>query len=302
MLNMDVPNTSVIFCQSAICVGATLVCYEIEKQKKNDVIIVVRNVETIFRFLKTLKLEAEVFWLDKYSIKKSYIFNQSDIIRHIQEDFNRLNITRQKISHVYFTSVCNDLLMGCYLNHFDRDIIVKLQTDVDIKNHLDDYIIPQVKVSFRMKLLKLFYSLVLRYKIRIQYVGTPVFAIDIGYYRYPLLDGSSQEIFKKYLYKPSLSDEKNALVFASECAQEVFGDREKYVAVFVECVKSLQEKGYHVYVKGHPRLGVLKEALCLSSEEIPSFIPSEFIDYKSFSCAYGLIRIVYFHYRDCQMM
>ena len=289
MLNMDVPNTSVIFCQSAICVGATLVCYENEKRAGNNVIIIVRNAEAIYKFLIYLHLDANIYWFDNFVIKKSSIFNKKEIYNKITRDINSLGLSKMSISRVFFTSVCNDLLMGCYLTQFDREKIFKLQTDVYIKNNLDDYNITIIKAPLKTYLLKIFYSFVLQYKIRIQEVGSPVFAIDIGFYRYPLINGSSRQIYNNYLYIPKTKDSKNALVYASDYTPSTFPNRDNYVSVFVRCIQALQQKGYDVYVKGHPRLGVLKESLIGKVTEIPAYIPSEFIDHKSFSCAIGLM-------------
>ena len=282
-------KTSLIFCQSAICVGATLVCYECEKRAGNDVIIIVRNAEAIYKFLNSLNLHASIFWFENYCITKNTIFKKKELFNKIKNDIDSLKISKELISRVFFTSICNDLLMGCYLTQFEREIIVKVQTDVDIKNNIDDYNIPSIRVSLKTYLLKLFYTYVLQYKIRIQLVGSPVFAIDIGFYRYPLVDGSSHYIYNNYLYTPKTRDGKNALVFASDFSPSIFPSRDNYVSVFVRCIHELQHKGYNVYVKGHPRLGVLKESLNDKVTEVPSFIPSEFLDYKSFTCAFGLM-------------
>lgn len=57
----------------------------------------------------------------------------------------------------------------------------------------------------------------------------------------------------------------------------------------------IKERGYNIYIKGHPRLGVLKEFKDLFDIEIPMFVPSEFILYDNIEFALRIIssRLVY---------
>lgn len=281
-------RVSLIFCQSPIKIGAVLVCYEKEKADGNDVMIIARNTKSIYEFINSLHLDAQVYWFDNHLSITRNLWKKNRIINIIKKDIKSLNVSENEIVHIYFSSICNDLLMGCYLAQFDKNKIIKLQGAIDIQNKIDNYTLDKEKEPIRLKIKKHLFSYLLGYKIRIQTVGIPVLAIDMGYYRYPMFDGSDQAIYEKYLYQLETSNKKAALVFASGFP-ESFRNRDDYVSVFVRCIKELQNKGYSVFIKGHPRLGTLREALDCSITEIPAYIPAEFIDYKSFSCAFGLM-------------
>ena len=201
---------------------------------------------------------------------------------------SKLMVNETEIAHVYFTSICNDLLMGCYLKRFPAEKVVKIQGAPDINGHIDDYSIPVEDYPLNIRVKKYVYSFLLGYKIRIQTVGCPVLALDIGHYKYPCINYSSLEVCRKYSFKPQRLTTKNAIVFASGY-QDIFGNREEYVRVFMKCVKELTKKKYTVYLKGHPRIGLVKEVQELTDYTIPEYIPAEFVDYTSFDCAFGLM-------------
>lgn len=284
---MESKGKSIIFCQSAIKVSAVLVCYEYERSKGHDVVIVVRNVKTIFEFIKSLHLEAEVKWFENYSCDICHVIRKNKMDEFIRCQLAELSITNDSLACVYFTSICRDLPMCNYLSRMPKEKIVKIQGALDISNGIDEFNVPHVNYSLKWKLKRIFFSYFLEYKLRLQTVVTPALAIDIGYYRYPLFDGSDISICDKYQYTPKMEKGKKALVFASEYV-DIFKDRNDYVNVFVSCVRYLKEKGYIVYLKGHPRIGTLDEATKVADNEIPSYIPAEFINYTSFDCAFGL--------------
>lgn len=284
---MDKIKKSIIFCQSSIKTSATLVCYEHERLTGNDVIIIVRNVKSTYQFLQSLHLDARVLWFDNHLTTKRWYLNPFFIHKKVKEDINSLIIDGDEIGNVYFTSLCDDLLIGIYLRHFKKESIVKLQGAPDILNGIDSYDIPKGSYTFKQKFLRYFFSLVLRYRLRIQTVATPVFAVDIGYYHFPLFDGSDMSVCDRFKYHLTGNSKRRALVYASEYT-DFYGDREDYVNGFVESIKYLKTQGYDVYIKGHPRLGTLKEALELANDEIPAYIPAEFIDYSCFNLSLGL--------------
>lgn len=284
---MGKEKISIIFCQSSIKVSTTLVCYEQERLIGNKVFIVVRNVESTYKFLKSLNLDASVIWFDNHLTSKRWYLKPITINNKVKEDIYSLKISKNEIDHVFFTSLCDDLLMGCYLRQFDRKSIVKLQGRADILNGIDSYVLPRNSYPIKLKFLCLVFSIILRYRFRIQTVATPVFAIDIGYYRYPFFDGSDMGVCERYKYQLSGYSKRKALVYASEYT-DFYRNREDYVNSFVTSIKYLQRKGYDVYVKGHPRLGTLREALDIADFEIPAYVPAEFLDYSNFSLSIGL--------------
>lgn len=279
---------SIIFCQSSVKVTATLNCYESEKRIGNDVIIVVRNARAVYDFLKSLKVDAQIFWFNNH-LKTYYgIPDLLTLRKGIKNDIKQLPIKGRKIVHVYFTSICNDLSMGCYLKKFNRNVIVKLQGHLDISNGIDTYDISSGSFPLIIRAKRTLYSLLLGYRIRIQNVVVPTLALDLGFYRYKFFDGSDMEICKKYKYVIPEVRERKAIVFASDY-EDIFLDRNRYVKTFVDCINVLQEKGFYVAIKGHPRIGTLKEASIVADKEIPTYIPAEFLDYKDFNLAIGLI-------------
>ena len=284
---MDTSKISLIFCQSAVKVSATLVCYEKELSEGNEVLIIVRNVKSVYDFLCSLNLKAKVFWFDNH-IKTKYWFLQiAAINQFVKEDISSLKVSPSLIDKVYFTSLCNDLLMGCYLKQFRKESIIKLQGLPDVENDLDAYELPSIDYSFKLKALQYIYSFFTNCKYRIQTVGAPVFAIDIGYYKYPLYDGSDMTVCEHYQYHIK-KDGRCAIVYASDYTSDL-GSREDYVSAFTKCMEVLKERGYEVYVKGHPRLGTLKEAALIADHVIPAYVPAEFLDNNCFILAFGLI-------------
>lgn len=280
-------ETCLIFCQSAVKVSATLVCYEKEKREGKSVIIVVRNVKSVYSFLVSLQLDAKIYWFDNHILSKYWFLHTRKLYRQVKTDILSLNINPNTIKKVYFTSLCNDIAMGCYLKQFKKQNVIKLQGAPDILNNIDDYNLSSDHYALKIKVWCIIYSVALLYKLRIQTVGTPAFALDIGYYHYPLFDGSDMSICQRYKYVLPGKCGRKALVYASNYT-DFFKDKEDYISVFVNTIRTLHAKGYEVYVKGHPRLGTLKEAVSFSDYEIPSYIPAEFLDISSFDMAFGL--------------
>ena len=284
MINIE---TSIIICQSAIKVSAVLVCYEYEKSKGHNVIIIVRNVKSIYDFVQSLSLDADVIWFDNYPCDFYSLLRQKKMKSFVEHQMSMIPLKESIIGNVYFTSICHDVPMCCYLSRFPKEKIIKLQGWLDISNNIDAYTLPKVAYSLRWKAKCFFYSLFLHYRLRLQTVVSPALAIDIGYYRFPLFNGSDTSVCDSYLYMPKGKKGKNALVFASEYV-DVFKDRSDYVYSFVSCIRRLKKEGYSVYLKGHPRIGTLPEAIEEADDEIPSYVPAEFLDYTFFSSAFGL--------------
>lgn len=279
-------NTVIIFCQAPADVPFVLSLYE-KKQKTNSVSIFVVNVEGVFRFLSSLKLNLEQLAFIPYS--GTNLKN----IKDIYLERKRINALFKKYfssiesAEIYFYSRFEDWLTSAFIHKLSKVPNVKITY---LKHH-DDSVNFDEKAGVTLRLH--IYSLILKYITGVTFTvkileRLPEFPVD----KYAIQKGIAiidKEVFSKYVYRENLIDKKkaNVLFFVSDCQDLIF-ERAYYYNAIIDIVSVFQQNGYRVILKGHPRIGIPDIFREAADSEIPGYVPGEFIDADSIAICIGL--------------
>ena len=92
----------------------------------------------------------------------------------------------------------------------------------------------------------------------------------------------------EFKYSTTRSKQSNSVVFLLS-PDELDMITKDALLKLKEIIFFLKNQGYKLYIKGHPRLGTAELYLDFFHEEIPNFVPAEFLSYKEFSFTIGVI-------------
>lgn len=113
--------------------------------------------------------------------------------------------------------------------------------------------------------------------------------VGLDYERFgiaPLALEVEQQVVAKYKVRPSVKTRPAVLLFEGDEADSAeFLD---YVPTITGLISGLQDRGYAVYVKPHPRLGFSTFLASLSVQFLPAGIPAEFVDFSPFEAVIGV--------------
>ena len=276
---------SIIFCQAPLKIPAVLNCYHHELNSKHcSVTIVVRNTETAFKFIKSLKLDAQVLFFQD----QNFAFPYKKSKKSVKENLRNLNLKDIETLRVFFTDVCDDPTMGCYLAALKGAKIFKIQSKLDL--FLDKELINgRRKIPFILRVKEYLMTLMIGYRYRYAKIDHWTPALNLKKNQISLLDYSDMDICKKYQYNIPIGNDKPRVLFLTEPYRNKYQLKDDYDSLNVSIVKSLQEKGFSVGVKGHPRIGCHKDVIKLADFEIPSYIPAEFINLNDFVFSIGFV-------------
>lgn len=276
----------IIFIQAAADLRYALsIC---EKNDDRSILLCVVNVKLVYQFIKTLPLDGcDVIYFDyiKYNIWNplSYIKARKAFDRLYKLQFSQITVRE-----VFFFSR--------FFDWFTCGVITRLikkdsRTKVSYYNHYDD-----VNTLSRMKKGSIsFFKNKLIAKI-VSYISRANFTARFYYkslefkcWKYPIIELKNQKnikVDKKYLY--SITEEEKIILFFLSPAEWNFIKREskEKIKKFLNNVKELED--VCLYLKGHPRLGEPEELKKYFDVVIPSFVPSEFIDYDNIFKVIGL--------------
>lgn len=273
---MKVKKILLIFCQAPADIIYTLDL--LSKNSNRKCIIYVCNVKAIHTYLLSLKLNAEVLFLEKivlsfYSIKS--LVNTKKKIKTTLKSFKSY-----KGAEVYFFSTSYDFFTAAIVKDLSK------ANSVTYFNHYDHLTYLQGSKSFSLKRI-------IQSKIY-QYITGAKFLAEKEV-NFPKFDYSKFDIIKididkkpdvasKYLFKPNTTKESVLLFLSPEEFKSINEEGQEKVIHLIEELKKL----YSVYLKGHPRLGEPELLVSLVNEKIEKILPSECIDYSSFKFVVGL--------------
>ncbi len=276
----------VIFCQAPADVQYALSIYH-ENKGKADISIFVTNVYGIYRFLKSLKLELKkLIFLPYYagsSIKK--------LLKLLQMKY-RLS----KIYEAHFGEIANARVY--FFSHFSDwmafSLIARLATKNDIYfiDHYDKDTIKGFvpgKGDFKDTIKLIVYQYITNTKLRWLRSVTGQ-KIEFLYYNYGIRRKEAsrvdEKIYKLYSYTKGNLKSRSVLLFdGNHSSNDSIVNYDEIISRFAD---ALTKKGFHIYVKPHPRLGYSKILDNCNVDVLPSYVPGEFIDGTEFLAIIGV--------------
>ena len=98
-----------------------------------------------------------------------------------------------------------------------------------------------------------------------------------------------ESIYQKYKYRHQIDKLKVILFFDADLSRlKVLTNYKKDL---LELIKKIKKRGYYIVNKGHPRIGTSEIIKPFIDEEIPNYIPAEFIDVESFCYVVGILSL-----------
>lgn len=282
----------IVFCQAPADIPYFLTLYEKYKEKKIISVYVV-NVENVFKFLDSLKLNLHSLVFIPYgqlSIKNFYL---------IIKERKRINFLNKKYFdnivnyNIYFFSRFEDWLTSAFLSKLAKNNSVFYVDHYDFSADLFE----NKKMNFKRLILKLVLYIVTDTNFRLTVVEKiPEF--DFKKYNIkriaPDLDNS---VFHQFKYKMTDVKKLNPIViyFISPCEDSIY-DAESHDSIQLQIVETFKKLNWTVMVKGHPRLGVPENIISLIDIQIPSYIPAEFLEIPQVSIYVGIITASLAHF------
>lgn len=268
----------IIFSQAPADIIYVLSLYE-QKKDHYKVKIIVVNVINNFKFLKGLKLKAEIEFvpvIGKKNPLKLFIFFIRLRIIYIKL-FNKIDR-----SEVYFFSNTEDYATAFFIEKlsFKHNVCfidihkIKGQEIYGFKNSLSKIIVQ--------------FLLGIRIKFFIHYSGKPAYQYLFDHNRVVEKKlNPNDNVPKQYQYRiDSQSDKKKLLLFEGNGAlSSLYVDYEKTLRASIEKLS----KKYKIYIKPHPRMGYSDFLNDYDVIIVESYIPSEFIFLNHFDVILGIV-------------
>jgi len=277
---MENHNKTIIFCQACVDVCYTLQI--IKERGESNCIIFVIHVENLYAFFTSLKLSViDIIFIPMpyLSLKKPY--KTKNEINNIWKTF----FQKFEDCIIYFFSLSYDYLTASMVTRLSS----KKTNDVYYYCYCEDFLNnPQKTFSVKMRL----YGLLYKYITGVHFVtnvklGFPNF--NISKYNIKKIEISDKpETESRFLYKMEQNTDKtkgNVLFFISTDEEDLL--TEKSIKKLEDILLCIREKGFTLALKGHPRIGEPANLLHNFDKIIPSYIPSEFMDYSTFKYIIG---------------
>jgi hypothetical protein len=269
----------ILFCQAPGELNNLLSSYEQFKNEDSSITIVCLKLDSLKKFLDKLNLNARIVHFPEAPISLKNPLKWFDKRKITKNNLSKIDT---KDNFVVFNSKF-DLQLACYLHGFDKSntIIYKRCRD-NIAMARES----KKNIGIVYKLKAFFLSIYTKSKIEyVKRESRYCEVIEIDRYPIDITDYIVDEsLYEKYYIKLP-NDYENAVIFFSEPFQDCFQTKQEYDDLNIKIVHQLKEMKYSVVVKGHPRKGVHLDVEKIVDHIIPGYIPSEFIDLKSFRFA-----------------
>lgn len=277
-------TNSLLFLQAPLKMAAVLNCYEYEKSLGNNIIILLpARLQSMKLFIEQLQLDSEVLVLENMIHKT--LFNLSANKSAIAKNGLLIRDIIGKSGSFFFTDLF-DPDMTLILPFISNYTPTQIQSKVDIQEGCD-YEKIQRKVSLYHKLLSKVLSKLYHVSLIACKVGFYSFyTFDNRVYKFPAIDYSDTSVIARYKIR-TINHSGRSVIFFSNPNDGFFCTDEEYAKASVDAVRYLQEKGYYVAAKGHPREGSEEHVGKICDFVIPGYIPAEFIDLTQFDFAIG---------------
>lgn len=263
----------------------------INRNKSRKVHLLIVNVESIFKFVKSLDIQQiHVSYIKEIEVnfKKplSLIRVKRELKSLLSENFS--NIRYQK---VYFFSRFHDWITSAIINrislenngtelvyydHYDTSSVIndsKLKS-LSLENLRNQYFIQVFRFLTGVRMVS-------RYRKRF---------IEFNYWDYEIkkIEVKNHPIVVEQ-FKYCIKDRKcNRILFMLSPSEEEMIDAKSYVSL-VSIIEMLNDLGFSLYIKGHPRLGIPTKLKKYFSETIPNYVPSEFLNYNNYQLIIGIM-------------
>ena len=279
-------NKTIIFCQAPADIPYVLSLYE-QIRETSDISIFVINVEGMFRFLNDLKLDLEQLIFIPYQLKNlKKLLNLNSERRRINSLFRKYFADVEQ-AEVFFFSRFEDWLTAAFLHKLSR----KKGVQIAYLNHYDHVSFFEKRHNMSLGLrayvltLKFLTGINFRVKIIEKLPELPIEDYNI-IEKKPVLN---EQVFAKYAYVGNFAGngKSGALFFLSECEDTIY-DCRYYNNTLVDIISILHENNYNVIAKGHPRTGMPVVVKKICDNEIPAYVPGEFIDTSNIRICLGL--------------
>lgn len=271
-------NEIIIFSQAPADIQYVLFLYKINISEHKINIFVV-NVYNNYKYLNSLKLNAEISFIPLIGQKKT--------IQFIEHVLNLKSLYRKTFKHssnnkVYFFSLNYDYVTAFFVN--------KLSLNNNV-HFCDIYSIngPEINNIF-LSIKKILCEYLLGFNIKFFMNGSTLTYQYV--FKNTNIKVSNIEIKKSlidcYKFKISIkskSNKKSVLLFESNGMVENYFV--KYENDLKELIISLISE-YKVYIKPHPRVGYSKILNDYDLKIIEDYIPSELLSYNDFSILLGI--------------
>lgn len=274
--------------------------YENNRGKKIHLCIV--NVELVYKFIKGLNLENVdiqfIPYLD-FDIK-----NPLSIIKtrfHLKNAWDNY-FSDNEYGKIYYFSRFFDWytagLIGRFIKNGNSNIIY--WDHYDDLCAMSDVLVKKISTTFVKNFIV---SIIISFVSNVKFISRyKLCNIEFNYKKYPIKKITEREISinKNFYYSlPFSTSNKNNILFFLSPEELSFITKES-IEIVRKLIKNLKDKGYCVIVKGHPRLGVPKDFLCLFDHEIPKHIPSEFLNYSNIDTVIGVISSATSYVAKCE--
>lgn len=268
----------ILFSQAPADIIYVLSLYE-QKKDHYKVKIIVVNVINNFKFLKSLKLKAEIEYVPviaKKNLLKLFIFFIRLRIIYIKL-FNKIDR-----SEVYFFSNTEDYVTAFFIEKLSLKHNVYFIDIHKIKG-------PEI-FGFKNSLSKIIVQFLLgiRIKFFIHYSGVSAYQalFDLNRVAEKKLN-PNVNLSKQYQYRiNNQADKKKLLLFEGNGALSIlYVDYEKTLRAIIEKLS----KKYKIYIKPHPRLGYSDFLNDYDVIIVENHIPSEFIFLDNFDVILGIV-------------
>ncbi len=273
-----------IFCQASGDVIHTLALYQKYKDT-SDISIYCVNVKPIYEYIQSLNLELTQLEFIPYDINVS-IKRPLSIIKGKRELNKRyLQLFKNKTDEtIYFFAIWFDWISFYFLS-----LLNKTNRLIYYKHYLAVPEEGQTVYSIKKK-VDLFYYYLLT-NLHLQYTDEETEKRLLFPYKKIGIESQKalkieQRFFSHYLYRVKNINKKSILFFESDLVNCQFFTN--YKSEITEILTALQQKGYSIFIKGHPNLGATKEIKVICDFNIPKEIPAELIDVKQFNCIIGI--------------
>lgn len=274
----------IIFCQAPADIRYALELYENNKEL-SEITIYVINVHNVYLFLKSLDLYYVVIEFIPYSGRFSMRNPISILLERIRLQLLWSNFFSNIInSKVYFFSIYEDWLTAFFVKNLAYKNDVYYLDYYDFSANIFD----RRTESMNSHIKKVLYFLLTGVSFKFQVIEKlPEFDFtqyNIKQKKYIL----GNVDLSKYMFNVhgSHSNNNKVFVFISPCEDSIF-QKDSYDLIQFEILSLFKNKGWDIYVKGHPRLGVPANIDNLVDVEVPSFIPAEFLNLTDFSLICG---------------
>jgi len=262
----------------------------IEENPQKNIHLYIINVKNIYDFIVTLKINnVKIDFQPYFDVKikkpKTYFTAKRDINNFWDENFKKHNY-----KEVYFFSRFYDFLTAAMIGKFLHNKNQK----VFYYDHYDTISTQNDKIVSKKALLKFknqYISLIISYISGVSFIS--IYRkryMEFNYKKYPIIRKTpiGIAVSSKYQYKiKNKNFRKNVLFLVSPEELKMLTKPSLMRLKFFFTL--LNNEGYKLYIKGHPRLGSPEDIKEYFYEEIPAFIPTEFLSYNEIFATVGIM-------------